>query len=170
MRICDLTTLWIDGGTGGGVNTYLAEKARYLAQRGGTEHVIVVPGERTRKQRLYGSTLYTIKSPRLPANPPHRVLWNLSAVTKILQDELPSVVEVDCAYLLGKVAADALRSRNVPVVGFYHVHHFAYALIQRLLLEQPAELIGLPVLEGALVNSVVGVLVFVLLDRFRQST
>ena len=122
MRICDLTTLWIDGGTGGGVNTYLAEKARYLAQRGGTEHVIVVPGERTRKQRLYGSTLYTIKSPRLPANPPHRVLWNLSAVTKILQDELPSVVEVDCAYLLGKVAADALRSRNVPVVGFYHVH------------------------------------------------
>ena len=122
MRICDLTTLWIDGGTGGGVNTYLAEKARYLAQRGGAEHVIVVPGARTRTLRLHGSTLYTIKSPRLPTNPQHRVLWNLAAVTKILQDERPSVVEVDCAYLLGQVAATALRSGNVPVVGFYHVH------------------------------------------------
>ncbi len=122
MRICDLTTLWIDGGTCGGVNTYLAEKARYLAQRCSAEHVIVVPGEHTRKQRFYGSTLYTIKSPRLPTNPWHRVLWNHSAVTRILQDELPSVVEVDCAYRLGKVAADTLRSWNVPIIGFYHVH------------------------------------------------
>lgn len=122
MRICDLTTLWIDGSTCGGVNTYLVEKARYLAQRGAAEHVIVAPGEHTRKQGLYGSTLYTIKSPRLPANPWHRVLWNRSAVAKILQDELPSVVEVDCTCLLGKVAGDTLRSGNVPVVGFYHVH------------------------------------------------
>ena len=121
MRICDLTTLWIDGGTGGGVNTYLAEKARYLARRG-AEHVIVVPGAHTRTERLYGSTLYTIKSPRFPPNPQHRVLWNLLAVTRILRDERPTVVEVDCAYLLGKVAAAALRSGNVPVVGFYHAH------------------------------------------------
>lgn len=121
MRICDLTTLWIDGSTCGGVNTYLVEKARYLAQRD-AEHIIVVPGEHTRTQRLYGSTLYTIKSPRLPANPAHRVLWNRSAVTQILQDVRPSVVEVDCASLLGKVAGDTLRSGNVPVVGFYHVH------------------------------------------------
>jgi len=122
MRICDLTTLWIDGGTGGGVNTYLAEKARYLAQRGGAEHVIVVPGARTRTQRLHGSTLYTIQSPRLPANPAHRVLWNRAAITQILQAERPSVVEVDCASLLGRVAAAALRTGNVPVIGFYHVH------------------------------------------------
>ncbi|MGE5851210.1 MAG: glycosyltransferase [Candidatus Methylomirabilota bacterium] len=122
MRICDLTTLWIDGGTCGGVNTYLAEKARYLAQRGGAEHVIIVPGEHTRKQLLYDSTLYTIKSPRLPSNPSHRVLWNRAAVRKILQDERPSVVEVDCASLLGKVAAGTLRAGNVPVIGFYHVH------------------------------------------------
>jgi glycosyltransferase involved in cell wall biosynthesis len=50
------------------------------------------------------------------------VLWNRSVVAKILQAERPSIVEVDCACLLGKVAADALRSGNVPVVGFYHVH------------------------------------------------
>src|SRR5439155_7029952 len=122
MRICDLTTLWIDGDTGGGVNTYLTEKARYLAQHGAADHVIVVPGERTHKQRLHGSALYTIKSPRLPANPAHRVLWNLSAVTRILQDERPSVVEVDCAYFLGRVAAEALRFGSVPIVGFYYVH------------------------------------------------
>jgi alpha-1,6-mannosyltransferase len=122
MRICDLTTLWIDEGTGGGVNTYLAEKARYLS-RHDVEHVIVVPGGTTHRRQLHGSTLHTIRSPRLPTNPSHRVLWNLPAVVRILQAEQPTVVEVDCASPhLGSIAAGALRSVNVPVVGFYHVH------------------------------------------------
>ena len=44
MRICDLTTLYIDGGAGG-VNTYLLEKARYLADHGEMkDHTMIVPG------------------------------------------------------------------------------------------------------------------------------
>ncbi len=62
MRICDLTTLYIDGGAGG-VNTYLLEKARYLADsNGATNHTIIVPGAHHAKQSLFGSTLYTIKA------------------------------------------------------------------------------------------------------------
>ena len=50
MRICDLTTLYIDGGAGG-VNTYLLEKARYLADYDGvTDHTIIAPGARHTKQ------------------------------------------------------------------------------------------------------------------------
>ena len=81
-----------------------------------------------------------------------------------------TIVGYGASSLSSRIDTDPHPARLLLVFGFYHVHHFAYALIQRLLLEQPAELIGLPVLEGALVNSVVGVLVFVLLDRFRQST
>ena len=62
MRICDLTTLYIDGGAGG-VNTYLLEKARYLAEHGGVKnHTIIVPVARHTKQSLFGSTLYTIRN------------------------------------------------------------------------------------------------------------
>lgn len=121
LRVCDLTTLYLDGGQGG-VNTYLLEKARYFAGRPDVSHVIVVPGRRTERRTLFASTIYTLKSPALPSNPEHRVLTQFGAVERILQDETPTVVEVDCAYLLGKVAAQALADRRVPIVGFYHVH------------------------------------------------
>lgn len=119
MRICDLTTLYIDGGEGG-VNTYLTEKARDLADRSDCEHLVIVPGARTEVRELFGSRVYTVKSPRLPSNPQHRVLANFREVKRILRRERPDLVEVDCAYFLGQVARRALP--NVPVVGFYHVH------------------------------------------------
>ena len=119
MRICDLTTLYMDGAEGG-VNTYLTEKARDLAERSDCEHLIVVPGARNERRRLFKSTLITVKSPRLPSNPQHRVLAGLREVKRILRAERPDLVEVDCAYFLGQVARSALP--NVPVVGFYHVH------------------------------------------------
>jgi alpha-1,6-mannosyltransferase len=120
MRICDLTTLFIDGGQGG-VNTYLLEKARYIAKRPDLSHVVVVPGVKDDKRDFYGSTLYTVKSRSLPGNPSHRVLARFRDVKRILRDESPSVVEVDCAYMLGDVAASALGGRT-PIIGFYHVH------------------------------------------------
>lgn len=119
MRICDLTTLYIDGGEGG-VNTYLTEKARDLAERSDCEHVVIVPGARSEQRRLFSTTVYTVKSPRLPSNPQHRVLANFREVKRILRATQPDLVEVDCAYFLAQVARSALP--NVPVVGFYHVH------------------------------------------------
>ncbi len=119
MRICDLTTLYIDGGEGG-VNTYLLEKARYLQAQPGASHVAIVPGERDERRELFGTTLYTLRSPRLPSNPQHRVLTRFGEVGRILRDHAPDIVEVDCAYLLGQVATRALT--DAPVIGFYHVH------------------------------------------------
>jgi len=119
MRICDLTTLYIDGGEGG-VNTYLTEKARDLAERSDCEHMIIVPGARNERRQLFSTTVYTVKSPRLPSNPQHRVLANIREVKRILRQTRPDLVEVDCAYFLAQVARSALP--NVPIVGFYHVH------------------------------------------------
>lgn len=119
MRICDLTTLYIDGGEGG-VNTYLLEKARYLQARPGASHIAVVPGERDERRELFGSVVYTLRSPSLPSNPQHRVLTRFAEVRRILRAESPDIIEVDCAYLLGQVATRALT--DAPVIGFYHVH------------------------------------------------
>jgi alpha-1,6-mannosyltransferase len=121
LRICDVTTLWIDQGEGG-VNTYLREKARYFSRRPEVSHTIIVPGAADHCSKLYGSTVHTLRSPRLPWNPAQRVLWRFGEVRRLLKEDSPTVVEVDCAYFLGRVAASALAGRDVPVLGFYHVH------------------------------------------------
>ena len=122
MRICDLTTLYIDGGAGG-VNTYLLEKARYLADYDGVmNHTIIVPGVQNTKQSLFSSMLYTIKSPRFFYNPHHRILANYRQIKQILTAVKPDLIEVDCSYFLGRWARAAMGQRQVPLVGFYHTH------------------------------------------------
>ena len=134
MRICDLTTLYIDGGAGG-VNTYLLEKARYFADYDGvTHHSIIVPGAQNAKQSLFGSTLYTIKSPRFFYNPHHRILTNYLQIKQLLTAVHPDLIEVDCSYILGRWAQAAMGKRYVPLVGFYHTHlpsFYARPLTQR---------------------------------------
>src|SRR3989442_6380243 len=83
MRICDLTTLYIDGGAGG-VNTYLHEKARFLADVGGAEHSIIVPAARSERRNLFGSTVHAVRSPRLPWDRQHRVLSDFRTVRRAL--------------------------------------------------------------------------------------
>ncbi|MBI4603801.1 MAG: glycosyltransferase, partial [Planctomycetes bacterium] len=127
MRVLDLNTLYIDGGEGG-VNTYLREKARCLdgavcpSTGARVHHTIVVPGARDSRTTFGGSTLYTLRSPRLPGNRQHRLLVDFPRVARLLRDERPDLIEVDCSYILGHVAARAVRPRRVPIVGFYHVH------------------------------------------------
>ena len=134
MRICDLTTLYIDGGAGG-VNTYLLEKARYFADYDGvTHHSIIVPGAHNARQSLFGSTLYTIKSPRFFYNPHHRILTNYVRIKQLLAAVHPDLIEVDCSYILGRWAQAAMGKRHVPLVGFYHTHlpsFYARPLTQR---------------------------------------
>jgi alpha-1,6-mannosyltransferase len=121
MKVLDLNTLYIDGGEGG-INTYLTEKARHLSSLPGVSHSIVVPARSTARGRLAGSTLHTVRSPALPGNSQQRILVDFATVAAILHEERPDVVEVDLSYVLGEVAARALKERHVPVVGFYHVH------------------------------------------------
>src|SRR5882724_883950 len=122
MHICDLTTLYIDGGEGG-VNTYLREKARYFAHcRDVRRHTIIVPGAHDTQRSLFGSTLYTLRSPRFFYNPHHRILTRYTAIKRLLTLLKPDLVEVDCCYVLGQWAVAAMGTRRVPLVGFYHTH------------------------------------------------
>lgn len=121
MRICDLTTLYMDGAQGG-VNTYLTEKARYLSTHPEVEaHAIVVPGRKSERRDLFRARVHAIKSPTLPGQRQNRVLTHFAEVRRVLDGERPSVLEVDCAYLLGEAAFKHGLAR-VPIVGLYHVH------------------------------------------------
>lgn len=123
LRICDLTTLFIEGGEGG-VNTYLYEKSKYLHECVGDEfeHQLIVPTQNHCVKSFGASTLYGIASPRYFRNPQHRVIFNHRAVREILRKIKPDLIEIDCASLLGRVAARALLERPPRIVGFYHVH------------------------------------------------
>ena len=105
----------------------------------------------------------------------------LGLVVGVLQDTLShspiglygmakTLVGYVASSLSSRIDTDRPQARLLLVFLFYHFHHFVYALEQRLLLDQPAQLVSLPVLEGALVNALLGVLVFHLLDRFRHTT
>lgn len=80
-----------------------------------------------------------------------------------------TLVGYGAASLSSRVETDAAQTRLLLVFGFYHLHHIIFASIQQLLLDQPAELLSLRALEGSLVNALLGVLVFHLLDRFRRT-
>ena len=130
MHVLDLTTLYLDGG-GGGVNTYLREKARYVARLNaersalGTEtlrHTAVVTGASSRTESMDSTRVHYVRSPSLPGNPEHRVLVHFGKLRKILRAEEPDLVEVDCSYFLGRVARQALGRESTPIVGLYHVH------------------------------------------------
>lgn len=121
MHICDLTTLFIDAGAGG-VNTYLTEKARYLnEQHTKHRHTIIVPGAKNTTQTLFDSTVYSVHSPRLIYDPHHRVMTHFRHIKQIIKAVQPDLIEVDCLYFLGHVAAAATEQR-IPLIGFYHTH------------------------------------------------
>lgn len=72
--------------------------------------------------------------------------------------------------LSSRVDTDQRHARLLLLFLFYFFHQFVYASIQELLLDQPGDFLSLTVLEAALVNALLGVLIFPLLDRFRQTT
>ena len=134
MHVCDLTTLYIDGGEGG-VNTYLTEKARYFAEQGAAySHTIIIPGATNTTRCLFGSTVHTIRSPRFFYNPHHRIMTDVHQLKQLLMHVKPDLIEVDCIYFLAHWARAVMGKRRVPLVGFYHTHlpsFYARPLTQR---------------------------------------
>lgn len=105
----------------------------------------------------------------------------LGMVVGVLQDALggqpiglfgmaKTLVGFLASSLSSRVDTDHAPARLLLVFVFYAVHHVIYTGSQRWLLGEPAALVSLRSLEAALVNSLLAVLVFLLLDRFRRTT
>ena len=129
MKICDLTQFYSP--VSGGVKRYLHEKIDYIDRRAPRdEHVLIVPGEKTKLKANGRSRVYTIRSPLVSRTAQYRALLNLRAVEEILESERPDVIESSDPYQLGWRALKVGRALHVPVIGFYH-SHFPEAYVRK---------------------------------------
>src|SRR5713101_2734826 len=129
MKICDLTQFYSP--VSGGVKRYLHEKIDYIDRHASRdEHVLIVPGAKTKVKASGRSHVYTIRSPLVSRTAQYRALLNLRAVEEILERERPDVIESTDPYQLGWKALKVGRALRVPVVGFYH-SHFPEAYVRK---------------------------------------
>ncbi|MEO7318879.1 MAG: glycosyltransferase [Chthoniobacteraceae bacterium] len=102
---------------------YVAEKARYIREHtAGDEHVLIVPGERDETIAAERSRTYFIASPLISRTSRYRVLLRLEAVERILEKELPDLIESGDPYQVAWKAVHSGAAFGIPVVGFYHSH------------------------------------------------
>ena len=129
MKICDLTQFYSP--VSGGVKRYLHEKIDYIHRHTPRdEHILIVPGAKTKLKANGCSRVYTVRSPLVSRTAQYRALLNLRAVEEILQQEQPDVIESGDPYQLGWRALKVGRALRVPVVGFYH-SHFPEAYVRK---------------------------------------
>ena len=129
MKICDLTQFYSP--VSGGVKRYLHEKIDYIHRHAPRdEHVLIVPGAKTKLKASGCSRVYTIRSPLVSRTAQYRALLNLRAVEEILEQERPDVIESGDPYQLGWRALKVGRALRVPVLGFYH-SHFPEAYVRK---------------------------------------
>ena len=129
MKISDLTQFYSP--VSGGVKRYLHEKIDYIHRHAlRDEHVLIVPGAKTKVKANGRSRVYTIRSPLMSRTAQYRALLNLRAVQQILEQERPDVIESADPYQLGWKALKVGRALRVPVIGFYH-SHFPEAYVRK---------------------------------------
>jgi alpha-1,6-mannosyltransferase len=121
MKICDLTQFYSP--VSGGVKRYIEQKVAYLRRcRPDCRHILIVPGEKTEQQTDGPSTIHTIRSPLVSRTSRYRMLLNLSAVERILEEEKPSIIESGDPYQVAWKAVLSGQALGIPAVGFYHSH------------------------------------------------
>lgn len=101
---------------------YVQEKVRYIEQHTGDEHILIVPGERDEVVRGKSSRVYTIRSPLVSKTSRYRMLLRLNAIERILEDEMPDLIESGDPYQVAWKAIASGAALGIPVVGFYHSH------------------------------------------------
>ena len=117
MKTLHLTNCW--HASSGGVSTFY--KALFEAAEREEHHMrLVVPGPATsvRDVGRFGR-IYEIEAPRAPLNPdyrlvlPHRYLFPRTALQRIINHELPDLIEVSDKYAMHYLAG-LLRTRRLP--------------------------------------------------------
>jgi alpha-1,6-mannosyltransferase len=121
LKIVDLTQFYSP--VSGGVKRYLHEKIDYIEKQSpGDQHVLIVPGQKSKIEIGGRSRIYSIRSPLISRTGRYRALVNLRAVGNILRRERPDIIESSDPYQLGWRAVRSGRTLKIPVVGFYHSH------------------------------------------------
>ncbi len=121
MKICDVTQFYSP--VSGGVKRYLHEKAAYLhAHTTEDRHILIIPGAADGMTEDGRARTYTIASPLVSRTSRYRALLRLEAVERILEREMPDVIESGDPYQVAWKAVASGEALRIPVVGFYHSH------------------------------------------------
>jgi alpha-1,6-mannosyltransferase len=121
LKIVDLTQFYSP--VSGGVKRYLHEKIDYIEKHAThDQHVLIVPGAKTKVKVNGRSRVYTIHSPLVSRAAQYRALINLREVEETLKREGPDVIESGDPYQLGWRAVKVGHALKIPVIGFYHSH------------------------------------------------
>jgi len=115
------TTEWF-APTSGGIRTYLLQKERYVAARPWLRHALVVPWSDDGIVEREGARWYECAGPRVPRNPPYRLLTSVARMRRVLLHERPDIIELGSPALIPWVLFRALGARDVPIVNFFHSH------------------------------------------------
>lgn len=120
LKLLDITEFYSP--LGGGVRSYLAAKADWLAGRSDIQHTIVVPGPRDGESVLGRSRVLVVGGPRVPKSPGYHLLTGRSRVHRIFAEVQPDIVELGSPFFAARWAHRAARaaSRRPVLVGFYH--------------------------------------------------
>jgi alpha-1,6-mannosyltransferase len=118
LKVLDVTEFYSP--FGGGVRTYLTEKARQLSVQADVEHVIVVSSDRDAVESWQRTRVYRIRGPGVPASPGYHALLSRRKVRDIIQRERPDIIEVGSLYLAPWLVRRAARGVSARLVGFLH--------------------------------------------------
>ncbi len=127
MRLLDVTEFYSPWG--GGVRTYLTEKARWIAPQADFEHAVVLPGDRDHVEVWQRSRVYFVRGPAVPASPGYHFLIARNKLAEIVRLERPDVIEVGSPYAAPWLARRAARRARSPsrLVAFVHENPRLYA-------------------------------------------
>lgn len=101
---------------GGGVSTYLAAKANWLAQRSRITHSIVAPAQENRADLHF----VRVPSVSIPGNCSYRMPLSPGVGASVLRRLQPDLIEVGDPYQSAWAALRIKNESNIPVVAFYH--------------------------------------------------
>ncbi len=111
MRIVDVNEFYSP--TGGGVRTYLDRKMAIMADLGHELIVIAAGREDGVEERAGGGRIIWVKAPRLPFDRSYGLFWDHEAVTRLLDELDPDVVETSSpwrpAWIVGEWQGRALK-------------------------------------------------------------
>lgn len=118
MKVCDIVQFYSP--LSGGVKRYVRDKMRFLETRLDMEHVVIVPSLNDEIRREGRTTVYHIRSRRLPGSASYRMLLARRRIEDIVAAEQPQVIEVGDPYWCAWAATGIREKTGIPVVAFYH--------------------------------------------------
>ena len=118
MKILDIVQFYSP--LSGGVKRYINGKMRFLAERSGHEHAVIVPSDRFAVSAVWKSRIYELRCPPLPGSRSYRMLVSERHIATVVAEERPDLIEVDNAYRAAWIARGIGRAFGVPVVAYYH--------------------------------------------------